>query len=467
MKIKFCGAARTVTGSSHLISLEGGTKILLDCGLYQGHADEFENFNENWHFKPWEIDYLILSHAHIDHSGRVPKLCKDGFKGQIICTYATRDLCTIMLLDSAHIQEKDAEYKNKIARRRKSNKKYEPLYVRKDVENCLNQFVGVGYGIWHELPDGNQVLFRDAGHILGSASVSLRLEENEKKIKVGFTGDIGRPERPILKNPEPMPHADVIICESTYGGKEHEAPPKQHETFLEIVEDACVRKKGKLIIPAFSVGRTQEIVYMMDQLAHKGDLPEIPIFVDSPLAINATDIFKTHPECYDREILEYMLEDPDPFGFNKLHYIRSVEGSKRLNDYKDPCVIISASGMITAGRIVHHINNSIENPRNTVLIVGYCAEGTIGAQLARGADTIKIFGNEKKVKAEIKRMHSFSGHGDQQEMIDFLSNQDKEKVEKIFLVHGNYDRQKVFADALKKEGFSEVLIPDLAEEFEC
>ena len=467
MKIKFCGAARTVTGSGHLISLDEGTKILLDCGLYQGYDEDFENFNENWHFKPWEIDYLILSHAHIDHSGRIPKLCKDGFEGQIICTYATRDLSTIMLLDSAHIQEKDAEYKNKIARRKKSNKKYTPLYDRADVEKCLNQFVGIGYGVWHDIPGGHQVLFRDAGHILGSASVSLRFKENGETIKVGFTGDIGRPNRPILKDPEPMPHADIIICESTYGGKEHEAPPKQHDTFLEIVEEACVKRKGKLIIPAFSVGRTQEIVYMMDQLAHEGQLPEIPIFVDSPLAINATDIFKTHPECYDREILTYMLENPDPFGFNKLHYIRSVEGSKRLNDYKDPCVIISASGMITGGRIVHHINNSIENPRNTVLIVGYCADGTLGAQLAKGAETIKIFGIEKKVKAQIKRMHSFSGHGDQQEMIDFLSNQDKSKVEKVFLVHGNYERQKIFADALQKEGFAKVIVPDLAEEFEC
>ncbi len=467
MKIKFCGAARTVTGSSHLLQIEGGSNILLDCGLYQGHSDDLENFNENWQFKPWEIDYLILSHAHIDHSGRIPKLFKDGFNGQVICTYATRDLSTIMLLDSAHIQEKDAEYKNKLARRKKSNKKYEPLYIRKDVEGCMNNFVGVGYGVWHDLPDGNQVLFRDSGHILGSASVSLRIKEGKRDIKLGFTGDIGRPNRPILKDPEPMPHADLIICESTYGGKLHEGPPKQHQAFLDIVEEACVKKKGKLIIPAFSIGRTQEIVYMLDRLANEGSLPDIPIFVDSPLAINATDIFKTHPECYDREILEYMLEDPDPFGFNKLHYIRSVEGSKRLNDYKDPCIIISASGMITAGRIVHHVNNSIENPRNTILIVGYCANGTIGAQLAKGADVIKIFGVEKKVKADVRRMHSFSGHGDQQEMINFLSNQDKDKVDKIFLVHGNYERQQVFADALKSEGYSKIHIPDLGEEIEC
>jgi len=241
MKIKFCGAARAVTGSSHLLEVEGGSKILLDCGLYQGHDDELENFNENWQFKPWELDYVILSHAHIDHSGRIPKLFKDGFKGQIICTYATRDLSTIMLLDSAHIQEKDAEYKNKIARRKKSNKKYDPLYVRKDVENCMNNFVGVGYGVWHDLPDGNQVLFRDSGHILGSASVSLRIKEGKRDIKLGFTGDIGRPDRPILKDPEPMPHADLIICESTYGGKLHEGPPKQHQAFLDIVEDACVQ----------------------------------------------------------------------------------------------------------------------------------------------------------------------------------------------------------------------------------
>ena len=465
MKIKFCGAAQTVTGSSHLIKLENGSTILLDCGLYQGRDEDFESFNENWLFNPEEIDYMILSHAHIDHSGRIPRLCRDGFKGQIICTYATRDLATIMLLDSAHIQEKDAEYKNKIAKKKKSKKRYEPLYVRKDVEACMNQFVGIGYGVWHDLQDGNQVLLRDSGHILGSASVSLRLKENGKSIKLGFTGDIGRPNRPILKDPEPMPHADHIICESTYGGKQHVGPPREFKGLLDVLNET-ISRKGKLVIPAFSVGRTQEIVYMMDRLATEGRLPEIPIFVDSPLAINATDIFKTHPECYDREILQYMLEDPDPFGFNKLHYVRSVEGSKRLNDYKDPCVIISASGMITAGRIVHHVNNTIENSRNTILIVGYCADGTIGEQLARGKDTVKIFGIEKKVKAQIKRMHSFSGHGDEQEMIDFLSNQDKDKVKSIFLVHGNLDRQKLFSDSLKKEGYQQIHIPDLGQEFE-
>ena len=403
MKIRFCGAAREVTGSSHYVQLDNGANILLDCGLYQGHDDDMENFNESWYLEPSEIDYLILSHAHIDHCGRIPKLVKDGFKGQIICTYATRDLATIMLLDSAYIQEKDAEYKNKIAKRKKLNKRYDPLYVRKDAEACMNQFVGVGYGVWHDMPDGSQVLFRDSGHILGSASVSLRMMENGKSVKLGFTGDIGRPDRPILKDPEPMPHADLIICESTYGGKEHDGPPQQSETFLQVVEDTCVKKKGKLVIPAFSVGRTQEIVYMLDKLATEGKLPDISIFVDSPLAINATSIFKTHPECYDREILEYMLDDPDPFGFNKLHYVRSVDASKRLNDFKDPAIIISASGMITAGRIVHHVNNTIGDKRNTILIVGYCAQGTIGAQLSKGAEKVRIFGEEKEVKADIKK----------------------------------------------------------------
>lgn len=466
MKVTFCGAAGTVTGSCHLLTLNDGRKILLDCGLYQGYDLDMENFNETWKFKPSDIDFLILSHAHIDHSGRIPKLVKDGYKGPIICTYATRDLATIMLMDSAFIQEKDAEYKNKKAERKKSKERHIPLYDSKDVEHCMNRFIGIGYGESYRVDSGVQLLFRDSGHILGSASVTLKITEGDEHISFGFTGDIGRPERPILRDPEPMPNVDYLICESTYGGKTHAGPPEENQTLLEIIKETCVRNKGKLIIPAFSVGRTQEIVYMMDHLVNQGLLPNIPVFVDSPLAVNATDIYRLHPECYDQNIMEYLRTDPDPFGWGHLTYVKKADESKKLNDLKGPAVIISASGMITAGRILHHVKNNVTDPRNTILIVGYCAEGSIGAQLAKGAQTIKIYGKEYQVKAQVKMMHSFSAHGDQNEMLQFLDNQNREKLKEIFLVHGDEDRQKAFAVGLKEHGFKNISIPMLGQSFE-
>lgn len=466
MKVTFCGAVGTVTGSCHLLTLDDGRKILMDCGLFQGYEIDLENFNETWAFDPADLDFLILSHAHIDHSGRIPKLVKDGFDGPIICTYATRDLATIMLLDSAHIQENDAAFKNKKALQKKSKETFEPLYAAKDVERCMNRFKGIGYGEWYKVADGIQLLFRDSGHILGSASITLRITEDGKERVFGFTGDIGRPDRPILKDPEPMPHVEYLICESTYGGKIHPGPPHEKVGLLDVIKKTCLEQKGRLIIPAFSIGRTQEIVYMMDQMVNDGLLPDIPVYVDSPLAVNATDIFKTHPECFDREIMEYLMLDPDPFGWSKLHYIKKAEDSKKINDRKGPCIIISASGMITAGRILHHVRNSIHDPRNTILIVGFCAEGSIGAQLAKGADTIKIFGEEHKVKCQVKRMHSFSAHGDQEEMLDYLDNQDRDKLKEIFLVHGEEDRQIPFKAALHAAGFKKVTIPKLKSSYE-
>ncbi len=463
MDITFCGAAGTVTGSCHLITLDDGRKVLLDCGLYQGYDIDLENFNQTWKFDPKDIDFLILSHAHIDHSGRIPKLVKDGFEGPIICTYATRDLCTIMLLDSAFIQEKDAEYKNKKEARKKSKKRHSPLYTVKDAERCMNQYVSIGYGEWYNVGPGIKLLLRDSGHILGSASITLKVDSDKGIRSIGFTGDIGRPERPILRDPEPMPHVDYMICESTYGGKEHPAPPQEREGLMDIIHQTCAQNKGRLIIPAFSIGRTQELVFMMDQLVNEGKLPSIPVYVDSPLAVNATDIFKTHPECYDHQILDYLLTDADPFGWSKLHYVRKVEDSKKINEHKGPCIIISASGMITAGRILHHVRNNIGDKRNCVLIVGYCAEGSIGAKLAQGAQEIRIFGEELKVKAQIKRMHSFSAHGDQTEMIDYLDNQSREKLKRIFLVHGVEERQKAFSAELEKAGFKDIEIPKLGE----
>ncbi|HHM20799.1 MAG TPA: MBL fold metallo-hydrolase, partial [Bacteroidetes bacterium] len=450
MRVKFCGAARQVTGSAHLLTLDDGFKILLDCGLYQGNDEEMEDFNSKWQFDPEEINCVILSHAHIDHSGRLPKLIRDGFKGPIYSTHATRSLCAIMLLDSAFIQERDAAYWNKKHRDKKKHRK--PLYDKDDVKRTMERFISFGYGKTFEVYPGVKITFRDAGHILGSASVHLtNRNKNGDVIKVGFTGDIGRPNRPILRDPQIMDPVDYLISESTYGDKEHDQPPREIDRLLRIIRETCVVKKGKLIIPAFSVGRTQEIVYIMDQLETAGRLPRIPVYVDSPLAVNATVVFGSHPECYDAELSSYILKDPNPFGFNNLRYIKEVSESKRLNNSRRPCIIISASGMANAGRVKHHIFNNIGSRKNTILIVGYCAPGTPGRLLRDGVEELTLFGVRKKVKADVEVMDSFSAHGDRNEMFDFLRNQ-RAPAQKIFLVHGEIERQEKFRDYLKQKG---------------
>jgi len=467
MKIKFCGAAREVTGSAHLLTLDDGYTILLDCGLFQG-PEELEANNPTWLFDPSQIDCLVLSHAHIDHSGRIPKLVRDGFPGPIHCTHATRSLCSIMLLDSAKIQEKDSEYFNRRQQRKPEKERQPlrtPLYTSDDIPATMNRFVGYGYDRWFHIHPDVEVCFQDAGHILGSASVTLRIREGDRKITFGFTGDVGRPNRPILRDPRPMPECDYLICESTYGDRDHAGLPEDVDRLLEVIRHTCLEKKGKLIIPAFSVGRTQEIVYILDRLETEGRLPNnIPVFVDSPLAVNATMIFGSHPECFDNELNEYMLIDDNPFGFNELTYVRSVDMSKRLNVMPDPCIIISSSGMMNAGRIVHHLQHNIDHPRNTFLIVGYCAPYTPCGQLRSGKDTIRIFGEEKPVRADIEIMDSFSAHAGRSELLDFIANQRK-RLKNIFLVHGTIDRQESFRKLLEKEGFGKVDIPQLGETF--
>lgn len=466
MKVKFCGAARTVTGSCHLITLDDGYKVLLDCGLYQGREEKFNDYNSNWFFDPSELDCLILSHAHIDHSGRIPKLVKDGFKGDIYSTSATRDLCAVMLLDSAKIQENDAFYLNKNRKKKGLKPDIEPLYTSGDVVPAIERFVGIGYGTKHKIRGNLQVEFRDSGHIFGSASVTLYIkQEDGSDVLFGFTGDIGRPNRPILRDPRPMnDKLDYLISESTYGGRKHDSQPKDIEGLLKIIQETCVESKGKLIIPAFSVGRTQEIVYTLDRLETDGKLPYIPVYVDSPLSVNATEIFQLHPDCFDAEIREYMLIDPNPFGFNNLKYIRRVEDSKRLNESKEPCIIISASGMMTGGRIMHHVFHNIDNANNTILIVGYCAPHTLGARIRRGDKKVRIFGVTKKVKASVKVIDSYSAHGDQDEMIEYLDNLNRDKLKTIFLVHGEIDSQQEFSKALMQNGFKDIQIPELKHE---
>lgn len=465
MNIQFCGAAQYVTGSSHLITLDDGYKILLDCGLFQGGGHEVWDLNNQWYFKPAEIDCLILSHAHIDHIGRVPKLVKDGYNGEIHCTHATRSLAAIMLLDSAKIQERDAEYYNqKILKKKKKDYKKlrEPLYKSKDVPVAMGVFNGYSYDRWHQINDRVSILFKDAGHILGSSSVTLKIKDGDRERVIGFTGDIGRPDRPILRDPQLMPDdVEYLICESTYGDKEHESGPEQSEKLLEVIKEACVEKKGKLIIPAFSVGRTQEIVYMLDKMETAGLLPKLPIYVDSPLAVNATMIFGQHPECFDNELSEYMLIDENPFGFNDLTYIRDVNESKALNESDKPCIIISSSGMMNAGRVKHHLYNNIEDGKDTFLIVGYCSPDTPGGMLRDGVETIKLFGEWKMVKATVKIMDSFSAHADRREIYEYIKNQ--KGLKKLFLVHGEIDRQEKFKSYLGERGFDNIDIPALGD----
>lgn len=462
MKVKFCGAAGEVTGSAHLLTLDDGFSILLDCGLYQGNSEAWKNFNENWLFDPNELNCMILSHAHIDHTGRIPKLVKDGFDGHIYCTHATRNLSSLLLLDSARIQEGEALFYNK--KLQKGQAKRIPLYKEADAKVAMRQFVGIDYNHWFQIHPDVWVEFRDMGHILGSASVTLYIRQGTELIRFGFTGDIGRPNRPILRDPQQLAPVDYLITESTYGDKLHESAPNELDRFRQIIHNTCVQNNGKVIIPAFSVGRTQEVVFMLDQLIEKKLLPPIPVYVDSPLSVNATHFFKQHIECYDDELHDYMLTHPDPFRFSSINYVNSVEESKALNSNNKPCIIIASSGMMNTGRVKHHLANNVENPNNTILIVGYCSPDTPGGRLIAGAKTLHLFGETRQVKANVEVMDSFSAHADQKEMLQVLENQ-KDTARKTFLVHGDPDTQVVFREYLQQHGFGEIIMPKLGEEF--
>jgi metallo-beta-lactamase family protein len=461
MKLQFNGATKTVTGSCHLITLENGFNVLLDCGLYQGNEAQLEDFNSQWYFNPAEIDVLILSHAHIDHCGRIPKLVKDGFKGKIYCTSATRDLAVIMLMDSAQIQENDAEYES-----RKLGKNKKPLYTIVDAKNCFKYFRTIEYNNWFAINDDIQALFLDAGHILGSATITLKIKEQDKETTLGFTGDVSRFRRPILNNPVSMPTLDILITESTYGGKTHEDEPQSNEKLLQIINDTCIKKRGKLIIPAFSLGRTQELLYKLNNLYNNGKISNIPVYVDSPLAMNASHIYMMHPECFDDEVHSIMRKDDDPFGWNNMRYIKNAEQSKILNTDTEPCIIIAASGMATGGRVKHHLFHQLDKPENTILMVGYCAEGTLGKQLIDNAEKVTIFHQEINVLASIVVMNSMSAHADQPELLRFISNQHPKNLKKIFLVHGEPKNQVALKEALTEKGFTDIQIPTLGEVFD-
>jgi metallo-beta-lactamase family protein len=463
VRLTFWGATQTVTGSLHLLEYDD-KRVLLDCGLYQGRRAEARRLNTEFPLRPSQVDAVLLSHAHIDHSGLLPRLEREGFRGRVYSTPATKDLCAAMLRDSAHIHEKDAEWVNRRERRRGPDR-IEPLYRREDADAVLERFVGVDYGDPFSPLPGLEVEYRDAGHILGSASVSLAAREGGRTVKIGFTGDVGRSRRPILRDPQPMRDCDVLICESTYGGMTHEPEEQAKERLVRVVADTA-RRGGKVIIPAFAVGRTQEIVFRLDELANEGRLPPIHVFVDSPLAVDVTEIFRAHSECYDASLVEYMKIDPNPFGFARLTYVRDVEDSKRLNTSRLPMVIISASGMCEAGRVLHHLRNNVEDPRNTVMIVGYCAEHTLGRRIVERQPEVRIFGEPYRLRAHVEVMNAYSAHADEPELVRFVSNLDRDRLRRIFLVHGETLRQEALALALTAAGYARPKAPVRGESFE-
>ena len=465
MQITFHGAAQTVTGSKHLIRTGRNKKILLDCGLFQNRGGDNATANRHFGFEPGEIDYLLLSHAHIDHSGNIPQLVKQGFSGPIYCTEATYDLCCIMLADSAHIQESDVKYLNK-RRSKNGHTALDALYTLEDVEAALKLFVPVSMDEDVVIDPHIKVRFTDAGHILGSASIHVMCEEPEGVIRLTYSGDVGRYNDIIIGAPRPFPQSDYIIMESTYGDRLHETIQDAESHLMRIVQETCVERKGKLIIPAFSLGRTQEIVYALNRLHNDGKLPRIPVYVDSPLAISATGIMRKHSKTFNPEIREYMKTDADPFGFDDLHYIRDVESSKALNEIRDACIIISASGMLEAGRIKHHVKNTIQSSENTILIVGYVPPGSLGARLIEGAQEVRIFGVMYPVKARVEVLDAYSAHGDYKELMRYLSCQQALDVRRLFLVHGEPDAQLSFKTRLQGMGFRDVVIPLQGESFE-
>jgi len=466
MKIKFIGAAREVTGSKHLITTNSGKNILLDCGMFQGKGLETDSMNRDLMFDPVQIDHIILTHAHVDHAGLIPYLYRFGFRGSVICSNATRDLCAIMLADSAFIQEHDTRTFNK-RRAKKGLPVVSPIYTQEDARQCMSLFIGVPNNMKFRIDDNLKVKFTNSGHMLGGGVANLEITENGTVKRLAYTGDIGRPEgNRIIAHPEPFPQADILITESTYGDRLHSDNITAEEEILNTIIHTCVNKGGKLIIPAFSVGRTQEVVYTLNNFFNEGRLPKVDVFVDSPLAINATTVFRAHLECCNHDFLKAMETDSDPFGFNNLYYITSQEDSKRLNERKGPFIIISASGMMEAGRVKHHLANNISNPKNTVLAVGYCSPVTLGARILRGDKEVSIHGTVYKVKAEIRQIDSFSGHADYNEMIKFLDCQDKAAIKKLFLVHGEYEAQKNYSELLKQAGFKNIEIPLRGQVFE-
>lgn len=460
MNIEFLGAARNVTGSMHLLHVNG-QRILLECGLFQGHRQEAFERNRHLPFDAAAIDVMVLSHAHIDHSGNIPNLIRSGFRGNIYTTFATRDLCSIMLRDAAHILEYDVEYLNK-KRRRQGLPLLEPTYTTEDAVRSLRHFIGMDYErpIW--IGPNIKLTFYDAGHILGSGLCALDITEDGESYRLLFTGDLGRPNMPILCDPQVVPNVDYLITESTYGSRLH-GTFEDAEAELKRVVNQTYARGGKVIIPAFSVGRTQEIVYALHNLHTNGQIPHMPVFVDSPLSVNATEVFRLHPEYYDQETYEFMLKYRDPFGFGGLRYIRQVEDSIALNDRHEPMIIISASGMCEAGRILHHLKNNIEDPRNTVLFVGFQAAHTLGRRILEGQEEVPILGEKYRLHARVESIDGYSAHADRAELLAYISQLNPRRLRQVFIVHGEEDAAMSLKQSLEELGVDHVRVPEPGE----
>jgi metallo-beta-lactamase family protein len=465
MEIQFHGAAQTVTGSQHLVSVNG-SRILLDCGLFQGKRRESFERNRNLPFDCAGIDALVLSHAHIDHSGNIPNLVRNGFQGPIYCTFATRDLCSAMLRDSGYIQERDVKFVNK-RRARKGEPPVEPIYTIQDAIASLEHFISVGYNRPIPVAPGVRCTFLDAGHILGSAIVFLEIEETgQRKTRLLFSGDLGRNDMPILRDPTPAPSADVLLIESTYGNRLHDPHQDAEAKLLNLITETYAQG-GKVIIPAFSVGRTQELVYSLHKLTHAHKLPDVPIFVDSPLAVNVTEVFRLHPENYDDEARAFMAQDghSDPFGFSRLRYIRKVEDSKALNELEGPAVILSASGMCEAGRIQHHLMHNVGDPRNTILIVSWQAPHTLGRRLVERQPEVKIFGEKFPLRARVETINGYSAHADRNGLLGWAKPIVR-NLRHAFIVHGDPEPATALADGLKQLGARSTAVPGPGDVFQ-
>ena len=468
MRIQFLGATQTTTGSMYLLEVNGA-RILLECGLFQGRRGESIERNRNFSFDPKALDAVVLSHAHIDHCGNLPNLCHQGFTGNIFCTFATRDLASIMLEDSAEIQRDDAAFVSK-KRAKQGLPPVEPLYAAADVDLAIRQFVGVNYDRPMQVADGVKVTFRDAGHILGSAQVVFDISENGRQFRYLFSGDVGRGNDEILRDPEQVEDVDFLQVESTYGAREHTSRnggsfPSGNSPLAQLILET-LSHQGKIIIPSFSVGRTQQIVYALHQLTLAGLLPRVPIYVDSPLSVNATEVYRLHPECFNATIYRFLREKENPFGMENLTYIREVAHSMKLNDLKDPAIIISASGMAEAGRIRHHLANHIGNPQNLILFIGYCAEHTLGAQILAGRNPVNIFGEPYAIRAKIASVDSFSGHADKNELARYVEKISG-SLKKIAVVHGEAAQSLAFAETLRAlRPKAEVIVPEYQQVLE-
>jgi metallo-beta-lactamase family protein len=461
LRVTFHGAARTVTGSMHLVEVNG-LRLLLDCGLFQGHRAEAYDRNSHFPFAPKDIAAVVLSHAHIDHCGNLPNLVKQGYPGPVYCTPATRDLIAVMLTDSARIQQEDADYLNR--KRKRGDAKVRPLYEQRDVLRVLRACQSVPYDRTLDLGRGIEVSFHDAGHLLGSAMVHLNVEKNGRRASLTFTGDIGRRAVPILRDPAPVPAADLIVSESTYGGQKHEPVEETAEALGEIVRRTAARG-GKVLIPAFSLGRTQTVIYFLHQLIAAGKLLDLPIYVDSPLAAEATEVFRLHPECFDDETLALLDEHPELFGGKRIHYVHSVAESKALNARPGPCIIIAASGMCEAGRILHHLKHNIEDARTTILMVGFQAPDTLGRRIAERQPHVRLLDRTFDLRAEVVTLNGFSSHADQDDLLEFLGPL-AQTTKKVRLVHGEPDRAEALAEALRGKGFADVAVPARGESVE-